>query len=962
MRKTGKLTFVATFLIFTCAVCMTAEMGSLVKINYKEQNGRVLLEFRGAQRLSYRVKEYESPPHLLVQFFNTKSALPFNQVQVGLGNVTHLSVKELVVNGETATFVSVHLNYASEFDFNLSTDGTAFQLNVKSTGQTGSAASPAAGRTQADTGNSLEQFTFQDQGSSEDSPPVIQIPGEKTGTKQIPYSALQEAASRPGDEVEIPYKVKEGDTSPYIVGPVILQDADISQTVRLLSEAAGGANIVVEASLVGQGQKGGAGGGITVTLSHITLEDALDIITSANNWTWRKYGDYYSIMSKDTAMQGLGKVKAGSIFEDTATKMKVVFIKPQASYACDLLPYLNTVIADVGCDSNRNLILLRGIDKDIDRAREIIKTIDVPIKDVTKRASQVTKIIRLKFIKMDDDFAIELKRITQNAYFSGLRINPDANMTGVVNSVTLDIPTNSLIFVGDDYIYERFFNLVQQLDIPSRQKIVRVIPLRFATVSDIRTLESVGEIIASQNVILTFSESTNTITYTGPEDDFDRFKKIVESLDIEDRRYVTEVIDLKFVNAGDIRESEMMKNLSKFPGFGLRSDCANCGTALEYDLQTNSIIISSQQQYMENLRNLIKSMDQNVFDDYEFETFRLKYAGAYRAAQIVGALMKTEKKDDTLPGDGGFFSLPDQWSGGQIQDFEQLYQQSYKWMSIPNMADNSLYVLAKTQEMEMIRAIIKSLDSPMDQLKLDVQVIELTRNDETRYRLGYLTKDGKFSVGGNIQDNYFFGNNDQDGTTDFFQNTFQTTDSELNDFEGGFIIYNTLTDYVAGFSLNLDVLIQKVNGRLVANPSIMTPESKTVTFDFSESIPYAITSFGQIEVRNANNGIVMNVTPHFKDNYVLLDLDMKVSTVTGYTRQNFPIESARKIDTEIKCEDGIPFIIGGIIKSQETLTRISFPVLSDLPLVGSLFRKKQKKVEEYEVIMVITPTIVKTDF
>jgi len=74
-----------------------------------------------------------------------------------------------------------------------------------------------------------------------------------------------------------------------------------------------------EASLVqgqtassGTGAGAGAGGsqgattgataaGITVTLSHITLEDALDIITASNNWTWRKFGDYYAIMSKATA-------------------------------------------------------------------------------------------------------------------------------------------------------------------------------------------------------------------------------------------------------------------------------------------------------------------------------------------------------------------------------------------------------------------------------------------------------------------------------------------------------------------------------------------------------------------------------------------------------------------------------------------------------------------------------------
>jgi len=100
----------------------------------------------------------------------------------------------------------------------------------------------------------------------------------------------------------------------------------------------------------------------------------------------------------------------------------------------------------------------------------------------------------------------------------------------------------------------------------------------------------------------------------------------------------------------------------------------------------------------------------------------------------------------------------------------------------------------------------------------------------------------------------------------------------------------------------------------------------------------------------------MYITPHFRDDFVIMKLDMSISEVTGYTQQNYPIESKRNITTEVKCEDGVPFIIGGLTRSQESLTRVSFPVISDLPLVGSLFRKKKKDISESEVVMVITPT------
>jgi len=116
--------------------------------------------------------------------------------------------------------------------------------------------------------------------------PVIHIPARKK--VQIRFHTLERADSR---DCPAP-RIKGSDTSPYIVGPVILQDADISQAVRLLSEAPAAqhsyrSRVVQAQSTTSSG--GGAGGAERRTAGrkhggdgcrnnshsfHITLEDA----------------------------------------------------------------------------------------------------------------------------------------------------------------------------------------------------------------------------------------------------------------------------------------------------------------------------------------------------------------------------------------------------------------------------------------------------------------------------------------------------------------------------------------------------------------------------------------------------------------------------------------------------------------------------------------------------------------
>ncbi len=958
-----KSVIIAAVLALLCSIGLSAETGRLARLNYREmQDGQLVIELKGSQRFRYRVKEFDSPPHLLIQLYNTTLGLPYNDLKIGKAGVSNISVRELQVNGETATFVSVHSQQKLDYDFDLIDNGRTFQLTTRPAAVPATTQSTAQGQPQgADQAQTTTSFEI---------PPVIHVPGERQGTTQIPYTQTGLAPN----SAEIPYRVKEYDTSPYIVGPVILQDADISQTVRLLSEAAGGANIVVESSLVSSGAtmnaSGAVGGGITVTLSHITLEDALDIIAASNNWTWRKYGDYYAIMSKDTALTGVKTVEAGTVYEDSGSQMKLVVIQPEYSYACNIIVQLSTVIPDLGCDNSKNLIFMRGIDRDLNRARELLATLDVPQQKVTKRATQVTRIVRLKYVELNSAFLDELRELVTNSYFGGLKITADTvvasgtQTASSINTLTIDYDSNSMVFVGDDYIYERFYNVVKELDIPSRVTVAKVIPLKYAMVSDLRKLEELKTDLlgtargGAGKPKLAFNDTTNSITYIGTQDDYERVLKIVRSLDVKEREYITEVYNLKNISVSDMEKSKILDRISNLPGFGLKGDVDDDYgvTDINVDKQTNSIVISTQRQYMPKIKKLIEAMDRNIFDNLEFEVFKLTYYPPTRAVLLLTTLMRSQgsTKLDVGP-EGDFFVSVKLSDVSEINgDKSDGYLQSDKWALFPSTVDSSVYAIARKPEMDMMREIVKSFDQPYDQVKLDVQLVELLRNDQSNYKLGYAYQDGRVSLGGLIEGDTIF-----NGTESYFDGMPHDVKADDVKASNGFFVYDTLAQRVAGFASSLDVLVEKINSRIIANPSVMVSESTAVTFDFSERQPYTVVAFDQIEIRYANDGLVLKATPHFRNEYILLDMDLKISEVTGTTSQGYPIENVRNIVSEIKMENEIPFIIGGMIKTQDSLTRVSFPIISDLPLVGSLFRKKRRTVKEYEVVIVITPTVIK---
>lgn len=169
--------------------------------------------------------------------------------------------------------------------------------------------------------------------------------------------------------------------------------------------------------------------------------------------------------------------------------------------------------------------------------------------------------------------------------------------------------------------------------------------------------------------------------------------------------------------------------------------------------------------------------------------------------------------------------------------------------------------------------------------------------------------------------------------------------------------------------------------RIIQDPEIRVSDGEKTTLKIGDRIPVATGSFqagvgvgvgGGAGVVNPlvntqfqyiDVGVNIDVTPRVHpDGDVSMKLSVEVSSVTGSSNIggiNQPVISSRKIEHEVRVKDGEVSVLGGLIERTETKNSNGIPGLAQLPLARYLFSDNSKDVRESEVLIVVTPHILR---
>ena len=151
----------------------------------------------------------------------------------------------------------------------------------------------------------------------------------------------------------------------------------------------------------------------------------------------------------------------------------------------------------------------------------------------------------------------------------------------------------------------------------------------------------------------------------------------------------------------------------------------------------------------------------------------------------------------------------------------------------------------------------------------------------------------------------------------------------------------------------------------LAEPNLIAYNGREASFLAGGEFPVPIVNaLGQLTIQFKEFGVRLNFTPTIAGDLIRLKVRPEVSSLdfnNGITLEGFRIPSlqTRRAETEVELRDGQSFAVAGLINNAAQTDRAAIPLLSQLPIIGALFKSKAERQERNELLVLITPRLVR---
>ena len=171
---------------------------------------------------------------------------------------------------------------------------------------------------------------------------------------------------------------------------------------------------------------------------------------------------------------------------------------------------------------------------------------------------------------------------------------------------------------------------------------------------------------------------------------------------------------------------------------------------------------------------------------------------------------------------------------------------------------------------------------------------------------------------------------------------------------------------------NLRAQLSKSHGKLINAPIVSAMNNMPASIGFQTQVPYlsSTTVFNQTGTpTSASATYFLNVTSQLyvvprinsADNSITVQLMPTISDIEKYVdtaNGSIPIINSQFINTQRRVANGETIVLGGLIRKNSTTSVDKIPLLGDLPIIGPLFRNTKETVDDKELLIFLTPTIV----
>jgi len=262
---------------------------------------------------------------------------------------------------------------------------------------------------------------------------------------------------------------------------------------------------------------------------------------------------------------------------------------------------------------------------------------------------------------------------------------------------------------------------------------------------------------------------------------------------------------------------------------------------------------------------------------------------------------------------------------------------------------NAIVLQEVPSNIDNVIKFISQLDKPPRQIRISAQLLEISSSSLSELGVDW-TVNG--ASGPLVADPV---------TGDLVQETRHTSSQMLDagrmtDRAGDFKI-TTIQD---GWNLEarISALVSKGKGKIIAHPEITTVDNSEARIQAGQKVPIKqFDQSGNTVIVFQEVGTLLKVVPHItSENRILMHLMPERSTFAF--DPNGVIINTNNAETNVIVENGQTAVIGGLTTQDEVETRMGIPILMDIPVIGSIFSYTKKKVENRDLVIFVTPTIV----
>jgi len=273
---------------------------------------------------------------------------------------------------------------------------------------------------------------------------------------------------------------------------------------------------------------------------------------------------------------------------------------------------------------------------------------------------------------------------------------------------------------------------------------------------------------------------------------------------------------------------------------------------------------------------------------------------------------------------------------------------------------NTLIVQALKDDIKAMLTIVEQLDRPTPQVLIEAFIVEAS--SDTARELG-IQWGGKYQFS-DKNNTYSFGG---DGTT-----TQRTVGTEPSGSSNTSFSFPTNSIGAAGMTLGflldsggenvlnaqLAALETERKLKILSSPSITTIDNQKAIFESGEEVPYQSVDDGNVKTEFKRAVLKLEVVPHVIDGEAL-KLIIKVNKDQVDRTVNPPSIITKNAETNVILYDGQTTVIGGLNSASDGRTDSGVPGLKDLPVLGVLFRGESTTKDLEDVLIFITPHILK---